>query len=315
MRANPTISVIVPVYNAERFLSDCLESILAQDYSDWEAILVDDGSKDSSPALCDEFSKKDARVKVFHKENGGVSSARNFGLDKAMGEWVFFLDADDRMKPYALSSMVAKSVDSELVFGGYEVFDERNNLTYVINEREEGKMDKYQALEQMFKPWYYRYYGYVWGKLFKMAVIKVYGLLFDERIAFNEDRLFTVTYICRIETVAFFTAPIYEYVENSSSAMASLSKAYNPKFFTDLDAFRKMKKELYRLPEAERVIPLMKAEAGRSFSRLSQMIRGSGVKRKKLQIRLYTKMLGILSFKEFLDGALLPLVIRKSQVS
>ena len=310
MSAKPTISVIVPVYNAERFLQECLDSILAQDYTHWEAVLVDDGSTDGAPAICDAYAQKDPRFRVFHKQNGGVSSARNLGLEKAVGEWVFFLDADDRLKPDALSAMEVRSVDSELVFGGYEVFDEHHNLTYAIAERVEGKMDKYQALEQMFRPWYYRYYGYVWGKLFCVAVIKEYGLHFDESISFNEDRLFTVNYICRIETVAFFTAPVYEYLENSSSAMASLCKAYNPKFFTDLDAFRKMKKELCRLPEAGRMIPLMKADAGMSFRRLSQMIRETGVKGKMPQIRLYAKMLRILSFKEFWSDAVLPLVLR-----
>ena len=314
LNAGPKVSLIVPVYNAETFVGTCLDSILAQTMTDYEVIVVDDGSSDKSLELCEAYARKDARIKVLHKRNGGVSSARNFGLDQSAGEWLFFLDADDRMKPDALARMVEKALDSEMVFGGYEVYDEQNHLTYAIDERVDGHLDKYQALEQMFRPWHYRYYGYVWGKLFNRAIVERQRLRFDEAISFNEDRLFTVQYICGIDRVAYFTEPVYEYVENPFSAMASLNKAFNPKFFTDLDAFRKMKVALGKLPEAGSVLPLLKYEAGLSFRRLSRMMRnhkGTGV---GPRIRLYGKMLGILSFREFWNEALLPLVFRRKQV-
>lgn len=92
---NPKISVIVPVYNVEKYLRRCIDSILAQTFTDFELLLIDDGSKDSSGEICDEYARNDERVRVFHKENGGVSSARNLGLDNAKGEWVSFVDADD----------------------------------------------------------------------------------------------------------------------------------------------------------------------------------------------------------------------------
>lgn len=311
MSDKPTISVIVPVYNAERFLPMCLDSILSQDYTHWEAILVDDGSRDASPELCDAYARKDPRIKVFHTQNGGVSSARNFGLNKAMGEWVFFLDADDRMKPDALSKMLEKADGNDLVFGGYEVFDEQGNLTYAIKNREACMMDKYQALEQMFRPWHYRYYGYVWGKLFRMATLAKYGLRFNESITFNEDRLFTVSYICKVDKVAYFTTPVYEYIENSSSAMGALSRSFNSKFFTDLDAFRIMKKELRKLPDSGELLQMMNSNAGYSFRRLSQMLREQGETGVMLRIRLYAKMLKLLSFKEFCEMALLPFLFSR----
>ena len=89
------ISVIVPVYNMEKYLEKCVRSILDQDYKDIELILVDDGSKDSSPAMCDEFAKQDERIKVIHKPNGGQGSARNMGLDIAKGDYISFIDSDD----------------------------------------------------------------------------------------------------------------------------------------------------------------------------------------------------------------------------
>ena len=95
----PTISVIVPVYNVEKYLRCCVDSILAQTFTDIEVLLVDDGSTDSSGAICDEYAQLDRRVRVFHKTNGGVSSARNLGLDEATGRWIMFVDSDDKVSP------------------------------------------------------------------------------------------------------------------------------------------------------------------------------------------------------------------------
>lgn len=92
---SPVVSIIVPVYNAEKTLKRCVNSIINQLYKDWELLLVDDGSTDDSSIICDEYAQQDRRIRVFHKQNGGVSSARNVGLDNAIGEWVTFIDSDD----------------------------------------------------------------------------------------------------------------------------------------------------------------------------------------------------------------------------
>ena len=104
---NPKISVIVPVYNVEKYLRRCIDSILAQTFSDFELLLIDDGSKDSSGEICEEYAGKDARIRVFHRQNGGVSTARNLGIDKAKGEWIYFVDSDDVVLPSALGTFVA----------------------------------------------------------------------------------------------------------------------------------------------------------------------------------------------------------------
>lgn len=95
IKNNPKISVIVPIYNAEKYLHRCIDSILNQTFTDFEVLLINDGSTDSSGSICDEYAKKDSRVRVFHKENGGVSLARNIGIDKALGLWTLFVDSDD----------------------------------------------------------------------------------------------------------------------------------------------------------------------------------------------------------------------------
>lgn len=116
---SPAVSVIVPVYNAEKFLRECVESVLAQSFTDWELILVDDGSTDASPDICRNYAQKDKRIKVITKPNGGLSSARNAGLDKACGNYLFFLDSDDELYPYSLSCLydMAKKYDVDLAVG------------------------------------------------------------------------------------------------------------------------------------------------------------------------------------------------------
>lgn len=115
---SPFISVIVPVYNAASTLRQCVDSILAQEYQDFELLLIDDGSKDHSPAICDEYAQKDQRVKVFHKKNGGVSSARNVGLDHAKGEWITFIDSDDEISNDYLNEVIDSAED--IIIKGYQ---------------------------------------------------------------------------------------------------------------------------------------------------------------------------------------------------
>lgn len=118
---SPTVSIIVPVYNVEKYLRICLDSILAQTFTDWECILVDDGSTDKSGEICDEFVQRDPRFRSFHKRNGGVSSARNMGLAEVRGEWVTFMDSDDWVESYFLSTITSyiKNDNWDCVKWGY----------------------------------------------------------------------------------------------------------------------------------------------------------------------------------------------------
>ena len=127
----PAVSIIVPVYNTERFLNRCIDSVLAQTYSDWELLLVDDGSTDSSGSICDEYATQDSRIRVFHKENGGVSSARNLGLDYARGEWITFVDSDDYIAPDMIEKLyeTQKRNNADITVCGYRWVDkEGKNL-------------------------------------------------------------------------------------------------------------------------------------------------------------------------------------------
>ena len=239
---HPKISIVVPVYNAEKYLRQCLDSILKQSFKDFELLLVDDGSKDRSGKICDEYAEKDKRVSVWHQENQGVSVARNVGLEHAQGEWIYFPDSDDIVVENALEIMMKMCVeDIDYVMCGYEVYDENGNCSYAIPERQERVISREDALMEMFAPTDYRYQGYLWNKLFRASIIRDNNLRFEKGIKFNEDRLYNVEYLCCVKgTVAYTTVPVYHYVERSSSAMASLNQRFNPAFITDLEAFVKM---------------------------------------------------------------------------
>ena len=192
------ISVIVPVYNAEKFIDRCIKSILNQNYNDFEIILVDDGSPDKCPKICDEWAEKDERIKVIHKINGGVSSARNAGLKVAKGEFVTFVDSDDTLYDCALLNM-NNLMDSETDFVICSHNDVKienvlvkpyieNVKTYTANEI---KTDKFIEFDETV--WW------PWGKLFRMSIIKKNNLEFDTNISFGEDHIFNLLYAKHID--------------------------------------------------------------------------------------------------------------------
>lgn len=113
------ISVIIPAYNAEKYLSQCLDSLIGQDFRDWEGIVVDDGSTDSTADIAARYAAADPRIKLFRKENAGVSAARNFGKKKAVGQWITFIDSDDCLYPHSLSALISASAGVEMVAGGF----------------------------------------------------------------------------------------------------------------------------------------------------------------------------------------------------
>ena len=127
---NPKISVIVPVYNAEKYLHRCIDSILNQTFPDFELLLIDDGSKDQSGEICDEYAKKDSRVKVFHKENGGVSSARNVGIDNAVGEYICFCDSDDWVEKTWLLSFFERMCDNDMLITSFNIYENEKKVEF-----------------------------------------------------------------------------------------------------------------------------------------------------------------------------------------
>lgn len=192
---SPRISVIVPVYNAEKYLHRCIDSILAQTFTDFELLLIDDGSKDRSGAICDEYAKKDSRVRVFHKKNGGVSSARNVGLDNAEGEWVAFIDSDDYISPdYFNDAIIYSSYDLITIsFQEVGAASSKNGCKEtIIYELHKNAFDilNFSPNDKIHTPFLSSC-----THLLKKDIIEKSGIRFNQKLRYGEDTLFIITYL------------------------------------------------------------------------------------------------------------------------
>ena len=215
---HPTVSIIVPVYNAEKTLARCVDSILNQTYEDYELLLVNDGSTDSSGALCDAYAARDSRVQVFHKENAGVSNARNLALSQARGTYLQFLDSDDWITPEATLSLVRAAEDHQcdlVISDFYRVVGERVSHKGDIDEDTVLTREEYAA-HMMENPADF-YYGVLWNKLYRRQIVEDHHLRMDPEISWCEDFMFNLEYIRYAETFRALQVPIYYYVKTKGS--------------------------------------------------------------------------------------------------
>lgn len=240
----PKISVIIPVYNAEKYLKECLDSVLNQSFKDFEVLIINDGSKDNSRAICDEYAAKDTRIKVFHKENGGVSSARNLGIDNALGEWICFVDSDDYVEKEYVSSLLADASDEiSLVVHGLIKFgsgtDKELNLGNDIVSA-----NNHQILFQIKR---IQNFGYPFSKLFKREIIVAHQILFPEDYSIAEDLSFLLQYIAKAEIIKFETKHHYCYrqVEGSQSNRLRKPEMYFNRYFDIKRIFEENYKTVY----------------------------------------------------------------------
>ena len=179
----PLISIIMPVYNAEEYLASSIESVLTQSARDFELLLVNDGSKDSSLAICRDYEQRDCRVRVLDKPNGGVSSARNMGLDEAQGEWVMFVDADDWLIEGTIEKALPYLSDYDVVRCSYKELHENN----VIIDR---PMREFTSAEELFRAQLERRTALaVWGALFRRSLFEEYNIRFSPHLTYGEDWL------------------------------------------------------------------------------------------------------------------------------
>lgn len=296
----PSVSVIVPIFNAEKTLPRCLDSLASQTFSNIEIICIDDGSVDRSAQICQEYARKDSRFIALSEENQGVSAARNNGLRHAKGDWLCFVDADDQMSGYAIERMLGFcTADVDLVMGGYIVADQNGNVTYQITERIVYNLDREAAFVQMYHPSPYRYLGFVWGKLFKKEILSQNNLNFNERIFFNEDRLFVTNYIKYSRNIVHFTEPVYKYIEDSSSAMSSLKKSFNAKFITDMDGFIEMKRIIASTSKSKELYKEADDGIQSSYRRIRNMMKEFHVNNTGLYLKLQYKLIKGLGLKGY----------------
>lgn len=216
--ANPIISVIVPIYNSEKYLKECVQSILKQKFEHYEILLIDDGSTDSSPQICDELSLYSTKVKVYHKPNGGVSSARNLGLEKAVGEWITYVDSDDLIHEFYLCDLYKQAVKSsaDIVFCDFEFIFE-NGFSKV---QQVYRWDSSKALEGYISS----IWTMIWGNIHKHSLYTDYNILSSEGISFNEDFQLMTKLCYYARTISNVSLPLYQYRQHRDSVIHNRSQ-------------------------------------------------------------------------------------------
>lgn len=234
------ISIIVPVYNVDKYLHKCIDSILAQTFTDFELLLIDDGSKDKSGAICDGYAAKDSRVRVFHKENGGVSSARNLGLDNAEGEWVTFVDSDDWIAAEMYHNMLdkAKDEDADLVYCDIKMCFTTGNKVWKAAECDS---DKVKFLN-----------NFIASEWTSLCNVLAKRRLFDDNqarcpqgIAFCEDYHLATRIMFYAKKVAYVPEAYYCYNRiNESSALHNFTpQNYDKERWVNMDVINFFKEE------------------------------------------------------------------------
>ena len=218
------VSVIVPIYQVEKYLPKCIDSILAQTFCDFELILVNDGTKDNSPAIMQEYAKRDSRIRLVHKENGGLSSARNAGLDVAAGEYIAFVDADDYIEPTLLADTVAamdRSGADQVLFNYRKVVDDQILDAYLHFEDEVIDLEKLGLARYFYQYWMpYTHGQEAWSKLYRRSVIEENDLRFmPNNEIFAEDTLFSAMYLLHTKKIAALSKPYVYYIQRGDSLM------------------------------------------------------------------------------------------------
>lgn len=208
------ISIVVPVYNAEKDLQRCVDSIFCQSFPDWELLLIDDGSRDESPALCDRLAVQDTRVRVYHKENGGVSSARNLGICKAQGIYLFFTDSDDTLFPDALATLYqeAQKTNADLSVCGFTYLVEQTGKR-VDNLPEKAFCGGGQVyLEERFLSDFRReFFNPPWNKLIRRELLLENDIRFGEEFAICEDMAFSMQVLEKCGSICVIPRSLYCY--------------------------------------------------------------------------------------------------------
>lgn len=219
---NPKISIIVPIYKAEDYLHRCVDSLLAQTFQDFEILLIDDGSPDKSGEICDIYALKDSRVRVFHKENGGVSSARQLGIDNASGEYTIHADPDDWVEPTMLEELYAtsKKEDADMVICDY--YEDYTDKSIYIKQ-EPSSLDSDIVLKELFK----KLYGSCWNKLIKRSCYNKYNVSFPLDLTCNEDLYVCVSLLKHPIIVAYLPKAFYHYTQDvNSNSLVKRQKSY-----------------------------------------------------------------------------------------
>lgn len=225
------ISIIVPVYKVEKYISECIESILKQTYANIELLLVDDGSPDNSGKICDHYATIDKRVRVIHQLNQGVSQARNAALHIALGEWVTFVDSDDTINSDYIENLVQANPSFDkctLAVSGATRIDRNTNIRKWKQEFGSRKILLLSLFKNDFQPLdSILLFGTTWGKLYNLEIIRSKDIQFNEQLSLNEDQLFFFKYLKYINKIVSNNNVGYNYYTDGSASLSTSRHPYN----------------------------------------------------------------------------------------
>lgn len=214
------VSIILPIYNVEKYLEKCVNSVISQTYQNIEVILVDDGSKDSSGGICDELVESDNRIKVIHKKNGGLASARNAGYEMATGEYIMYIDSDDVIKNDIAEKCVSamEKKQSDVVIFGYEKMSEDGQVLEICKWSNK-TYNHDEMVEYLYEAICNMSFGYAWNKMYRKSTIdksKVFG---DAKVIDREDLVYNLELLRFWDRITYIDSVGYEYLQRSSSLL------------------------------------------------------------------------------------------------
>ena len=218
----PAISIIVPIYNMEHLMRRCIDSLLAQTFTDYELLLIDDGSTDGSWGICQEYAHKDTRISIYHKENGGLSDARNYGLGKAVGKYTIFADPDDWVSPEGLDSLYAKAEREQADMTMCDLYREDAYSRHYVSQRPRS-LKAQGVLKELFG----NIQGYTWNKLIRRDVYERFGIAYPKGIYGCEDQYTMAAILLHDIKMAYVPVAFYHYMYNS----ASLTRHYDERTY------------------------------------------------------------------------------------
>lgn len=282
------ITVVVPVYNMGKYLSKAVGTLLNQSYQNYEIILVDDGSTDNGSELCDEYAVKYEKIRTVHKLNGGLSSARNRGIEEANGSYIIFPDPDDWVDEYYLESLVKQQdcgIDLEIC-GNYIVTPK--SQTIQNSDAKENVFDAKEAILHLLAQ--KEYCGFAWNKLYHMDIIKKYNLRFDEELGMAQDLHFAFRYILKCNKVSYNPEPHYYYYQHEAG-VTNINHPLTERKISGLKTYKK----LYELAEqyVPEAIPMVGATIANQNLSFIYIYFNSGMNEPELLNQLYV------NFKEY----------------
>lgn len=213
---NKLVSIIVPVFNVEKYIEKCLKSLIDQTYKNIEVIIIDDGSTDSSGIICDKYSKNDKRIKVIHKKNEGVSTARNEGMKQAKGDYIFFIDSDDYLDFDVIDKMVEELENADIIKISHKLIKDNKEIRRILNV---GIFSKEEYIEKVLTG---NIGGHSWGYLLSRDIVN--EVYFDKNTSCMEDTLFIVNCILKVDKIKCIDTSFYNHIINENGITASANR-------------------------------------------------------------------------------------------